>query len=65
MDTNTVITGDCIEVLGRLPAGSADLVFADPPFNIGYQYDVYDDRRAKEDYLAWSEQWLACRRRAC
>ena len=58
MDTNTVITGDCIEVLGQLPAGSADLVFADPPFNIGYQYDVYDDRRAREDYLGWSERWL-------
>ena len=27
------------------PTGSIDLVFADPPFNIGYDYDVYDDRR--------------------
>lgn len=54
-----VVTGDCVKVLGRLPAGCADLVFADPPFNIGYQYDVYDDRRRKEEYLAWAEQWLA------
>ena len=59
MTENDVITGDCIETLNRLPAGCADLVFADPPFNIGYQYDVYDDRRAKADYLAWAEQWLA------
>ena len=36
MTENDVITGDCIETLNRLPAGCADLVFADPPFNIGY-----------------------------
>jgi site-specific DNA-methyltransferase (adenine-specific) len=42
-----------------MPPGSVDLVFADPPFNIGYEYDVYDDRRAKADYLAWTEKWLA------
>jgi site-specific DNA-methyltransferase (adenine-specific) len=54
-----VITGDCLEVLAGLPAGCANLVFADPPFNIGYEYDVYDDRRAKEEYLAWTDRWLA------
>jgi DNA modification methylase len=59
MRLNDVIEGDCIQVLAGLPAGSVDLVFADPPFNIGYEYDVYDDRRAKADYLAWTEKWLA------
>lgn len=59
MGYDDVITGDCIEVLNGLPAGCADLVFADPPFNIGYQYDVYDDRRAKADYLAFAERWMA------
>src|SRR5690349_9545531 len=28
-----VVSGDCLTVLPNLPAGSADLVFADPPFN--------------------------------
>ncbi|MBP3955585.1 site-specific DNA-methyltransferase [Gemmata sp. G18] len=64
MRKNDVIEGDCIQVLGGLPEGCADLVFADPPFNIGYQYDVYDDRRAKADYLAWTEKWLAAAARA-
>jgi site-specific DNA-methyltransferase (adenine-specific) len=59
MHYDEIITGDSLEVLARLPAGCADLVFADPPFNIGYEYDVYDDRRAKADYLAWTEKWLA------
>jgi len=59
MISNDVITGDCVEILNKLAAGCADLVFADPPFNIGYEYDVYHDRRAKSDYLAWAEKWLA------
>lgn len=59
MILDEVMTGDCVEVLAKLPAECADLVFADPPFNIGYQYDVYDDRRAKADYLTWTEKWLA------
>ncbi len=59
MRLNDIIEGDCVEVLADMPAGSVDLVFADPPFNIGYEYDVYDDRRAKADYLAWTETWLA------
>ena len=43
----------------QLPAGSVPLVFADPPFNIGYDYDRYDDRRDDGDYLAWCRDWIA------
>ncbi len=50
---------DCLEAMGRLPEGAVDLVFADPPFNIGYDYDVYDDGRDPEKYLGWCKQWLA------
>ena len=49
---------DCLAGLERLPTDSVDLVFADPPFNIGYDYDVYDDRRAAEDYLQWCRKWM-------
>ena len=58
-----ILTGDCLTHLAALPEGSVDLAFADPPFNIGYEYDVYDDRQAADDYLAWTEQWLAAVRR--
>jgi site-specific DNA-methyltransferase (adenine-specific) len=57
MQTNCLIQGDCIEGLGRLAAGSVDLAFADPPFNIGYDYDVYDDRADAEHYLEWTRAW--------
>ncbi len=53
-----IVCGDCITELERLEADCVDLVFADPPFNIGYDYDEYDDRRADEDYLAWSKRWM-------
>ncbi len=36
---NEIICGDCIEVLGEVKEPFADLIFADPPFNIGYKYD--------------------------
>ena len=63
LETNKIHQGDCVENLKRVEAESVDLIFADPPFNIGYKYDVYDDRQQAEDYLAWCGQWL-CRRPA-
>ena len=53
-----VFQGDCVRGLAKLDAASVDLAFADPPFNIGYKYDVYDDRRASDDYVAWSRTWI-------
>lgn len=41
----------------RLESASVDLAFADPPFNIGYEYDVYDDSRDPRQYLKWSRDW--------
>jgi len=59
MQPNTVRQGDCIKILKELEPGSVDLAFADPPFNIGYDYDVYDDRRGRQDYLKWSREWIS------
>ncbi len=56
-------TGDCVELLSKVPAGSVDLAFADPPFNIGYEYDKYHDSRSKDDYLAFTDRWLAAVKR--
>ncbi|HBE67249.1 MAG TPA: site-specific DNA-methyltransferase [Planctomycetaceae bacterium] len=41
-----------------IPDGTVDLVFADPPFNIGYDYDKYDDSLSEENYLSWSADWI-------
>ena len=58
-----IVQGDVLKVLPSWPKESVDLVFADPPFNIGYKYDTYRDRLAPKEYLDWTEQWLdACLR---
>ncbi|HUG90392.1 MAG TPA: DNA methyltransferase [Planctomycetaceae bacterium] len=56
--TDTVQLADCTAALRDLPPGCVDLAFADPPFNIGYEYDVYDDARDRQTYLDWSREWI-------
>ncbi|MCP4249567.1 MAG: site-specific DNA-methyltransferase [bacterium] len=56
---NKVHKTDCVKGLAKVEAGSIDLAFADPPFNIGYDYDVYDDRKGYNQYLDWTREWTA------
>lgn len=58
MERNLYQQADCLTALAALPAQSVELCFADPPFNIGYVYDVYVDQKAEVDYLAWAAQWM-------
>ncbi len=60
---NTIVQGDCIEVLSaelarRNGTPFVDLVFADPPFNIGYEYDKYQDRLDYDRYVRWTRDWM-------
>jgi len=60
---NRIICGDCIEVLGKVAEPFADLIFADPPFNIGYKYDKYYDNVKKKNYIRWTKDWMtACKK---
>ncbi len=56
---NSIVAGDCIKLMEAGDVPQVDLIFADPPFNIGYKYDVYEDRKAYDDYYAWTERWMA------
>lgn len=52
--------GDCIYLLRDLPDACADMVFADPPFNLGKDYGKeVSDNLKREEYLNWSKQWLS------
>lgn len=55
---NRIHQADCVAAMRSMAPGSVDLVFADPPFNIGYAYDVYRDRKAPTEYLDWSRAWI-------
>ncbi|MFW6133399.1 MAG: DNA-methyltransferase [Planctomycetota bacterium] len=61
IEIDDITQGDCIKLLEAVDEPFADLIFADPPFNIGYKYDVYEDRKAYDEYHAWTERWM----RAC
>jgi len=60
---NKIICDDCIEMLNKQTKPLADLIFADPPFNIGYKYDKYHDKQDCKNYIEWTKQWMtACKK---
>jgi site-specific DNA-methyltransferase (adenine-specific) len=58
-----ILADDCLAALPTLPAGCASLIFVDPPFNIGLSYVGYSDNLSREEYLAFTDNWLAAVRR--
>jgi DNA modification methylase len=57
LELDRLYTGDCLKLFPQVASDSIDLIFADPPFNIGYDYDIYDDRREAQSYLDWTKAW--------
>lgn len=72
-----ILQGDCVEVLNSLPEKSVDLIFADPPYNLQLQQELYRPNMTKVDavndkwdqfgsfnaYDEFSRNWLkACKR---
>lgn len=56
---NQLPVGDCIQLMNSWPEDSIDLVFADPPYNIGFSYDQYDDTKGDEEYVQWTQDWIS------
>lgn len=74
---NTILEGDCIDVLDSLPEKSINLIFADPPYNLQLRNELYRPNMTKVDavddewdqfssfqqYDLFTKAWLdACRR---
>jgi len=55
---NTVINGDCVEVMKELPEGSIDLIVTSPPYGVNIAYDVHDDDMEIGEYLDFTRKWL-------
>ena len=74
---NTILDGDCIEVMNGLPEASVDLIFADPPYNLQLKGELHRPDNSQVDAVddAWdqfssfaaydqfTQQWLAAARR--
>jgi len=69
---NQFLTGDCIEVMRKIPAGVIDLVVTSPPYNLGgvskggkwktpelsEGYNAHDDNMEHGDYVTWQRACL-------
>ncbi|MEZ2280365.1 MAG: hypothetical protein ACBR12_26025 [Microcoleus sp.] len=53
LDEHKLILGDVLEVLSNeIKDNSIDLIFADPPYNIGKNFDGFKDKwESESDYL--------------
>jgi site-specific DNA-methyltransferase (adenine-specific) len=49
--------GDSLAWLAAMAPGSVDLIFADPPYNLGRA--IWDRFESSDDYLEWSLEWIA------
>jgi len=55
---NTIIQGDLFQVLPKINK-KFDLIFCDPPFNLGKNYkSKINDTKSEEEYLKWTYKWL-------
>ena len=52
---DSIIKGDCIEVLKKTPKGSIDMIFADPPYNLQLGGDLHRPNNTKVD--ACDDHW--------
>jgi len=60
---NSIVTGDCMDALSRVPDGAAQLVIADPPYNLGPRFAGSREWRHDPEWDEWCAGWLAeCRR---
>ncbi|MBJ7577581.1 site-specific DNA-methyltransferase [Devosia sp. MC532] len=74
---DTVLMGDCIDHMNSLPAGSIDLIFADPPYNLQLEQGLTRPDQSKVDavdddwdkfesfahYDEFTRAWMAAARR--
>lgn len=58
LETNRIINGDCVAEMSKLPESSIDLVVTSPPYNVGINYDTYNDEQSMEEYWKFTEEWL-------
>lgn len=58
-EEHKIIYGDAIEALKTIPDNSVDLIFADPPYNIGKIFSGNKEKwNSEEHYLEWCYEWI-------
>ena len=58
-EDHKIISGDAIHALNEIENESISLIFIDPPYNIGKDFNGHKDKWNKdEDYLKWCYEWI-------
>jgi DNA modification methylase len=55
---NQIQVGDCIAGMRALPDDCADLVIADPPYNLNKDFGEWNEKERREVWLPWCQEWL-------
>lgn len=54
-----VLLGDSLKILKSIPAKTVNLIFADPPYNIGKDFgNNFDKWETKDSYISWCKEWI-------
>lgn len=53
-----IVNGNSTEWMQKFRSNTFDLIFADPPYNIGYEYDVHKDNMTYAQYLSFTNKWV-------
>ena len=58
-ENSIVIWGNCLENLSKIADNSIDLIFADPPYNIGKDFGNNKDKwNSTDEYISWCKLWI-------
>ena len=58
VENNKIYNEDCLKTLKLMEDNSVDLILTSPPYNIGIDYDTYDDKKDWKEYYKWCGEWL-------
>ena len=57
-DNGVLLKGDCLEVMKKLPKECIDLVITSPPYNVGIDYDKWNDKLHPNKYFKFVKSFL-------
>ncbi|MBU4300111.1 MAG: adenine-specific DNA-methyltransferase [Nanoarchaeota archaeon] len=59
LNGHNLMRGDALKILRTIPDNSVNLIFVDPPYNIGKNFNGYKDKwENDEKYMSWCYEWI-------
>jgi site-specific DNA-methyltransferase (adenine-specific) len=58
LELNRIYNMDCLDGMREIEDNTIDLVVTSPPYNLGIEYDSYNDKRSWQSYYFWCGEWI-------